>query len=92
MVSGLMGSDGEGDLSRLVMMDACELPQGDRRPEMGVLCALTFCSVVVVVLPATAVVLPVPVLPSTGMPLSERNSSRSTYCGDRKKRGKFNRM
>lgn len=72
MVSGEQHSLGEGDLSRLVTGSRCT-PAGPWCPGASVL--LILCSGPLCVVPC-----PPPATPSAGMPFSERNSSRSTYC------------
>lgn len=74
MVSGLMAaaSLGLGEGSRLVRTGTSEEVAGDSRPAAGpALEEAVACG--------TAAV-PAPIPPSTGMPFSERNSSKSTYC------------
>lgn len=70
-VSGEQHSLGDGDLSRLVTGSKCR-PAGPWCPAASVLLILWSW------LPCMAPC-PPPATPSTGMPFSERNSSRSTY-------------
>lgn len=74
-VSGEQHSLGDGDLSRLVTGSKCR-PAGPWCPAASVLLILWSW------LPGMAPC-PPPATPSTGMPFSERNSSRSTYCQQR---------
>ena len=75
MVSGEQHSLGEGDLSRLVTGSKWR-PAGPWCPGVSVLLILCSC-------PLCIVPWPPPATPSTGMPFSERNSSRSTYWNTR---------
>ena len=81
MVSGEQHSLGEGDLSRLVTGSKWRLA-GPWCPGVSVLLILCSC-------PLCIVPWPPPATPSTGMPFSERNSSRSTYCNTRQQVSSF---
>lgn len=74
-VSGEQHSLGDGDLSRLVTGSKCR-PAGPWCPAASVLLILWSW-------PPCMAPCPPPATPSTGMPFSERNSSRSTYCQQR---------
>lgn len=74
-VSGEQHSLGDGDLSRLVTGSKWR-PAGPWCPAASVL--LILCSWLPCMTPC-----PPPATPSTGMPFSERNSSRSTYYRQR---------
>lgn len=74
-MSGEQHSLGEGDLSRLVTGSKWR-PAGPWCPGVSVLFILCSC-------PLCIVPCPPPATPSTGIPFSERNSSRSTYCNRR---------